>query len=203
MAWIQVQQRKVWGRPAGKVRVGVNDVRGTRLVNIIMADDVLKAAGIAIKDALVLERGEGEHAGWLRVTRGTGETRIVGKLPQTRSGIVRFTLPPELPLAVSRSTTTEEWETGKGWVALRIPPAVLEGRAPPKAAQPAAQQAAAAKLATKTATMEPPSKEERALSMLRGRVGTDQVCRETGLSPREVVRLADQVRAERAQGKAA
>lgn len=46
------------------------------------------------------------------------------------------------------------------------------------------------------------SKEDTALSLLRARVGTDAVVRETGLSPRDVVRLAEQVRAERA-GKAA
>lgn len=54
----------------------------------------------------------------------------------------------------------------------------------------------------KPAAMDAPSKHEQALSLLRGRVGTDQVCRQTGLSPREVVRLAEQVRAER-EGKAA
>jgi hypothetical protein len=133
MAWVKVQQRQVWGRPAGEVRVGVNDVRGTRLINIILADSVLSAAGLAVKDRMTLERGEGEDAGWVRVIRGEGETRLIGKLPQTKSGIVRFTLPAELPLLVAASTACDEWETGKGWVALRLPAAVVEGRAAPAA----------------------------------------------------------------------
>lgn len=47
-----------------------------------------------------------------------------------------------------------------------------------------------------------PSREETALSLLRARVGTDQVVRETGLPPREVVRLAEQVKGERARAAA-
>lgn len=45
-------------------------------------------------------------------------------------------------------------------------------------------------------------KKESALALLRTRVDIAQVVRETGLSPREVVRMAEQVRGER-EGRAA
>lgn len=210
MAWIKVAQRKTWGRPTGEVRVGVNDVRGTRLINIILGDAAIERAGFAIKDTLVFERGEGEDAGWVRVSRGTGETRLLGKLPNTHSGIVRFALPAELQLAVAASTACDEWEAGKGWVALRLPADVVEGRAAPVAKKGKGTPAPRPAIPLVEPKPQPPpkpavpskEKEEAALSLLRARVGTDQVVRETGISPRDVVRLAEQVRAER-EGRAA
>jgi hypothetical protein len=204
MAWIQVQQRKTFGRPAGEVRVGVAEVRGSRLLNIILADTVMQRAGIALGGSLLLERGEGEHAGWVRVAIGKGDARMVGKLPNTTSGIVRFALPPEMPLEAVGSTGCDEFEVGPGWVAAKIPAAVTDARAPLAKAK-AKQAAPAPRPAIPLVEPKPAAQEakahaarEHALSLLRSRVGTDQVVRATGLSPRDVVALAEQVRAERA-----
>lgn len=204
MAWVQVQQRKTFGRPAGEVRLGVAEVRGSRLLNIILADSVMERAGIALGGSLLLERGEGEHAGWVRVISGRGDTRVVGKLPNTTSGIVRFALPAELPLAAASSTGCDEFEVGPGWVAAKIPAAVSDGRAlQPKTkakAAPPAPRPAIPLVEPKPSGQEAKAHaaREHALSLLRSRVGTDQVVRATGLSPRDVVALAEQVRAERA-----
>lgn len=207
MAWIQVQRRKTFGRPAGAVRIGVAEVRGSRLLNIILADSVMEQAGIALGGALHLERGEGEHAGWVRVVAGKGDTRVLGKLPNTNSGIVRFALPAEMALAAAGSTGCDEFEVGPGWVVAKIPEAVADGAAtPPKKApkHPTAPRPAIPLVEPKPTPAAPAANakqaaaRERALSLLRARVGTDQVVRSTGISPREVVALAEQVRAERA-----
>lgn len=69
--------------------------------------------------------------------------------------------------------------------------------------QRAAAERAAQAAQTRILVTPPADERERhALELLRSRLSTDQVVRETGLSPRDVVRLSEQVRAERA-GRAA
>lgn len=186
MAWVQVQQRRAFGRPAGEVRAGVTDVRGTRLLALIIGADAMAKAGMKHGDLLVLHRGTDADEGRVRVTPGDGaETRKLGKVPQSPAGIVRFGLPADWPLVSSGSTEAPEWTAAKGAVTLRLPDALTTPR--PAPAPPAIP------------LVEPKGEMvAEALRLFRARQSVQQVARAVKLPVAELVRLEDQAKAERA-----
>lgn len=105
------------------------------------------------------------------------------------------------------------WKQGCGTVALPLDGVTLAVRQPAQKVEHSMDGAGLVVTLPDWARVKPPrpaiplvepkpprsAKEEEALSLLRSRVSTDQVVRATGLSPREVVRLAEQVQTERAR----
>lgn len=143
MPFVKVEVRKATGRPSADVRVMAMEVRGTRQIGVIMAAGVLGSAGWKLGDELDLLRGEGDDAGWVRVVPASGrDGRLIGRLPQTDSGIARFTLPPEWALPPIGSTDVEDYRVEPGALTLLLP-AKLRGGAVSASAQPAPVAAAA------------------------------------------------------------
>lgn len=208
MAFIQVQQRRAIGRPAGEVRASVSEFRGARLLAFIIGADAMAQAGMTRGDLLTLHRGTGEDEGWVMITPGDDiETRTLGKVPHSPAGIVRFGLPADWPLATSGSTEVPEWTARKGALTLRLPDALLGKGKPalpplyrpaiplaepvkPKPAEPALTPGAADGLA------------EEARRLFRLRHSVQQVHRTVKLPVADLVRIEAEVKAER-EGKAA
>jgi hypothetical protein len=204
MAFIQVQQRRAIGRPAGEVRAGVSEVRGARLLTFIIGADAMAKAGMKRGDMLTLHRGTEADDGWVMITPGDDiETRTLGKVPNSPAGIVRFGLPADWPLTPCGSTEAPEWTARRGAITLRLPAALTSAKiTPPRPAIPLAQPKIAesppvtAKPAASGGGGDLRAEARRLFGM---RQSVQQVARAVRLPVQELVRIEADVKAERAE----
>jgi hypothetical protein len=215
--WVKLEVPRAAGRPSAPVRVMVMDLRGARQMAVILSAQVMRDAKLAIGSELDLMFGAEEHEGWIRVAQSekANTGRRIGKLPQTESGIVRFALPPTIPMAPCTSTDVSEWQTERGAVSLELPAAVRDGTAPvtksrskakPKPApirpaiplketpKPVPPSDPRAKAEAEAVDAKLARRYERAREMLRRGEGTLEVSQKTSVPQREVIRIQGEMR---------
>lgn len=170
-----------WRKPSGAAQPNMR---------LTIASPVAEALGWRGKDRVLVQRDLA--AGLLRLSRTDASESYALHGSKTSAVVSAHFAFAGLALAERQTAKLTPHRIEDGALIVELP-AWAKQLSAPRAAIPLKEPPAKIAL---------PTKEESALSLLRSRVGTDQVVRETGLSPRDVVRLAEQVKAERA-GRAA
>lgn len=130
MGFRVIEQARASTRPRGEVRVSTSRNATVTLLSVFIGPSMLQDAGFTLGDPVLLLRGEDEDAGWIRVEKcdPIAGARLLGKMPGTAGGNVRFRAPEDwnLPMMTSTDIPDHEVRVERGSVTLRLP-ALMRG----------------------------------------------------------------------------